>query len=313
MPTPPPDPPPALSADELRRRLLASTPPPIAADAPAWNPGSNLDLLSRLRMPGGKSGAVSVPAARSVPTPALSPESVRVPPVRRPPTPAARYAPPDPASAIAGALSQIAGLGEGSGRLPLDDTPLAEVQRLRAENRELRSLLDELRHLLQEASEGEQRAAGTEAELRAALAAKDAQVEELSGQLGAVEEQIARGDLAPPPPAAKSRGELEEWADELEREAAQVGQERRRVDDDRRQLMEDEEGLERQMREMEVGMARERAMLARQETELKRLHAEIQHELDLLQRGDAGLREQMAKFQRRAAEVMQKPAGPPRR
>ena len=85
------------------------------------------------------------------------------------------------------------------------------------------------------------------------------------------------------------------------------------MDDDRRQLMEDEEGLGRQMREMEVGMARERALLARQETELKRLHGEIQHELELLQRGDAGLREQMAKFQRRAAEVMQKPAGPPRR
>jgi hypothetical protein len=58
---------------------------------------------------------------------------------------------------------------------------------------------------------------------------------------------------------------------------------------------------------MEVSMARERAVLARQETELKRLSAEIQHELDLLQRGDATLREQMAKFQRRAQEVMTKP------
>jgi hypothetical protein len=60
------------------------------------------------------------------------------------------------------------------------------------------------------------------------------------------------------------------------------------------------------MREMEVSMARERAMLARQETELKRLSAEIQHELDILQLGDAGLREQMARFQRRAQEVMSK-------
>ena len=49
------------------------------------------------------------------------------------------------------------------------------------------------------------------------------------------------------------------------------------------------------------------ALIARQETELKRLSAEIQHELDLMQRGDAGLREQMAKFQRRAQEVMTKP------
>jgi hypothetical protein len=56
---------------------------------------------------------------------------------------------------------------------------------------------------------------------------------------------------------------------------------------------------------MEVSMARERALMARQETELKRLSAEIQHELELMQRGDAALREQMVKFQRRANEVMQ--------
>lgn len=45
--------------------------------------------------------------------------------------------------------------------------------------------------------------------------------------------------------------------------------------------------------------------MARQETELKRLSAEIQQELELMQRGDAGLREHLAKFQRRAADVMQ--------
>lgn len=79
------------------------------------------------------------------------------------------------------------------------------------------------------------------------------------------------------------------------------------MDDDRRQLQEDEEALEKQMRDMEVSMARERALMARQETELKRLSAEIQHELEIMQRGDASLREQMQKFQRRAQEVMQKP------
>jgi hypothetical protein len=64
------------------------------------------------------------------------------------------------------------------------------------------------------------------------------------------------------------------------------------------------------MREMEVSMARERALLARQETELKRLSAEIQHELEIMQRGDASLREQLSKFQRRAADVMQGKIGP---
>ena len=52
-------------------------------------------------------------------------------------------------------------------------------------------------------------------------------------------------------------------------------------------------------------MARERALMARQETELKRLSAEIQQELELMQRGDASLREQLIKFQRRASDVMQ--------
>ena len=40
-----------------------------------------------------------------------------------------------------------------------------------------------------------------------------------------------------------------------------------------------------------------------------RLNAEIQHELELMQRGDATLRDQMAKFQRRAQEVLTKPPG----
>src|SRR5262249_54738413 len=63
------------------------------------------------------------------------------------------------------------------------------------------------------------------------------------------------------------------------------------------------------MREMEVSMARERAMMARQETELKRLSAEIQHELELLQRGDGTLREQLSKFQRRHQEVLSRSLG----
>src|SRR5207248_4633571 len=135
------------------------------------------------------------------------------------------------------------------------------------------------------------------------------QLHEASTQLGAIEEQIAKGELAPPAPAPKTRTELEEWADELEKDSSKLAQERKKLEAERQQLREDEEGLEAQMREMEVAMARERALLARQETELRRLSAEIQHELDLVQRGDASLREQMQKFQRRAAEVMNKPGG----
>ena len=83
------------------------------------------------------------------------------------------------------------------------------------------------------------------------------------------------------------------------------------LEHDRKQLREDEEAMEKQLRDMEVGMARERPGMARQETELKRLSAEIQQELELLQRGDGQLREQMQKFQRRASDVMQGKFGGP--
>ncbi|MBX9622471.1 MAG: hypothetical protein K2X82_01520, partial [Gemmataceae bacterium] len=79
----PTDPSVSVSAAELRRRLLASTPLPAAAAEPAagsdagWNTGSNLDLLTRLRMPGGASGSVPVPLPRPAPAPDLSPAAVR--------------------------------------------------------------------------------------------------------------------------------------------------------------------------------------------------------------------------------------------
>lgn len=327
-------PPPSISAAELRRRLLASTPPPLAATASTPEPGEDVaedaageppgswtgtqDLLARLRMPG-KSGSVPVPTSRPVPTIPTAPAAPiptvpdplpsRTPVNRRTPGP---VSPPvnqmygNSASAIAGALNHLADLTLGGGR---GDDSSGEIQRLRAENNELRTLLDEMKHLLQEASDAEQQLTTKEKEFQAVVSEKDSQIDELSAQLGAIEEQIAKGELAPPPPVPKTRTELEEWGDELEKESSKLAQDRKRLEDDRRQLREDEEALEKQMREMEVSMARERALLARQETELKRLSAEIQHELEILQRGDAGLREQMAKFQRRAQEVMTKPPG----
>lgn len=325
--TPPDQPPPSISAAELRKRLLASTPPPIVATASTPDPVEELpdeaeplpapptpaaaggswtggtELLSKLRMPG-KSGSVPVPTSRPVPVVPEPFVPTRTPVGRRSPGGSRLYG--DSNGSIAGALSHLADLSSGSRH---DDSPLAEIQRLKGENKELRTLLDEMKHLLQEASDTEQQLTTKEKEFAAALEAKDAQINELNAHLGAIEEQIAKGELAPPPPAPKTRGELEEWGDDLEKESAKLAQERKRLEDDRRQLREDEEALERQMREMEVAMARERALLARQEIELKRLHAEIQHEAEILQRGDAGLREQMAKFQRRAQEVMTKPGG----
>ncbi|MCI0700045.1 MAG: hypothetical protein L0241_03045 [Planctomycetia bacterium] len=332
--TPPAQPSSSLSAAELRRRLLASTPPPLASAAPNGEedldvtvplavpiaavtatptpvpaPASSPDLLARLRMPG-KSGPLPVPPAR--PAAPAAPPTQRAPVNRQtpPPHPSNNRAYSDPASAIAGALSQLAELQQ-NGR-QYDDSPHAENQRLKGEIKELRSLLEEMKQLLQEASETEQQLVTKEKEFEKILAEKDSQIDDLSTHLGAIEEQIAKGELVPPPPVPKTRTELEDWADELEKESAKLTQDKKKLEDERRQLREDEEALEKQMRDMEVAMARERAMIARQETELKRLSAEIQHELEILQRGDAGLREQMQKFQRRAAEVMTKPgAGNP--
>lgn len=162
-------------------------------------------------------------------------------------------------------------------------------EQLRRDNTQFKQLMDEMRQLLQDASEQEQRVQKELTERDARLKVSEEKVAELQALV----------DAKP-----KTKSELEEWADELERESFQVQQDRRAMEEDRKQLREDEAALEKQMREMEVQMARERAMLARQETELKRLNAEIQHELDLMQRGDGALRERLAVFQRRHAEVV---------
>ena len=312
---------PANSTAELRRRLLASAAPPASqpesaqpiAAASGFNSwGSGQDLLSRLRMPGAQPGSavIGMPALRTAvvaePEPSVA---LRTGMSRRTPAPGRQI---EPGSAIAGALNTLASITDSNRNGP-DDSPMAEIQRLRTENRELRHLLDEMKPLLHEASELEREAGAKDEGHLAAVQQRDAQIEELNSQLFAIEEQISKGELAPPLPVAKTRNELEEWNDELEQEAAKVEQDRKRIEDDRRQLHEDEEGLEKQMRDMEVSMARERAMIARQETELKRLSAEIQHELEILQRGDAGLRDQLSKFQRRAQEVMTKPGPAGRR
>lgn len=202
------------------------------------------------------------------------------------------------------------GADGGSGiRRALHSPEMDELRRLQAENAELRDVLEEMKGILQDASTQEERAQQTETSLREQVAELEGQLQELQEHITEVDRQIEVGELVPRP---KTRDELTEWADELEQESFKIGQERRALEEDRQQLREDEEALERQMREMEVQMARERAQLARQETELKRLNADIQRELELLQRGDTGLREQLAKFQRRQQEAMTRGAAGPR-
>lgn len=300
--------------------------PPGPPQVSTW--GSSNDALSRLRMPGQSSGAMPIPST-DAPAETFPPPLTGIPgsSAKRSPVIGARIPAQDTQNyATEGAIGERSSGGRfvvpGSGPQPAPTSrqvastgaDSAESQRLRTENKELRQLLDDMKYLLQEASDNEQQYAAREAELMTALGDRQRQVDELSSQLREIEDQITNGSLGPQQQVAppKTRTELEDWSDELEQEAAKLAQDRKRYDEEVRQLREDEEGLESQMREMEVSMARERAMMARQETELKRLSAEIQHELEMMQRGDASLREQMQKFQRRAADVMQgRVGGPP--
>lgn len=296
-----------LSPAELRRRLLAAPTdalPPVTDEAPA----------PRRRPEGRSSSSMATQAAIDLEV--LSPEVIPtgprtapMPEVRYDSTPfrlpEAGYSPPSyhPAAPHA-APAQHAAPAAPAGPAPSQ----GEIDYLRAHNQELSRIIEEMRPLLEEASTQETRYQEREHEYQGQLAERDAQLEELKTKVALLEEHIAN---IPPPKVPKTRDELEEWSDELEKEASKITQERRRLDDDRRQLRDDEEALERQMREMEVSMARERAMMARQETELKRLSAEIQHEIEILQRGDGNLREQLAKFQRRHQEVLGRGSGGP--
>ena len=319
----PQDPPASISAAELRRRLLASTPPPLGVpgspsiDVEALAAQSTGSQRSRLTMPGshGPVAASSLPPVvdSAIPEVPILPTRSRLSRLDQ--------------SALLGGGGSIGGSGHGVPSPIGDaDAPLAppakggssnsrvhtedDYRRLKQENRELRKLLEEMKQLLQEASDNEQAASAREAELREQMGTKQRQVDDVTAQLQEIEAQVASGALTQAPPVPKTRTELEEWADELEREAAKMQKQRREMDEERKQLRDDEQSLEKQMRDMEVSMARERALMARQETELKRLSAEIQHELELMQRGDANLREQLNKFQRRATDVMQGKIGP---
>ena len=323
-----PEPPKSISAAELRRRLLASTPPPMgvgsfspeidleqelpipavaraAAPVPTmpvgWSAGIGPEAVARLRMPGqGVPSSVPQPGVDGI-DPAQF--QARFPVNRRTPMGV-------PNAGYGGYGGPMAGAGATHPPVGRPMPPGTDGQRLYQENIELRHLLGEMKQLLQDASKSEQQHAAKEQEFENLLTAKTRQVEELTSQIQHIEEQISSGALAPQQPQ-RSRTELEEWSDELEKENQRLSQERKQLDEGRKQLREDEEASEKQMRNMEVTMAKERAMMARQETELRRLHAEIQHELEIMNRGDTVLREQMMKFQRRANDAMGRPAGPP--
>jgi len=294
---------PRLTTADLRRRLhggaVAPTPVPGAPARPADPrlavPASVADLpidedAPTLNFGTDDDGSI-MPIAQPVPIPSTPIPASRVPTAEllRPSSKSSAHHPRPP---LHPSMAHVQPVHERASSLLSDHSQspadaVADV--LRTENEQLRQVMEEMRQLLQDASDQEQR-------VQAELAERDRLLAEARDKAEALEGQLKN--------KPKTRGELEEWSDELEQEAAKIAQGRRDLDAERQQLREDESSLEKQMRDMEVQMARERAMLARQEQELKRLNAEIQHELEVMQQGGGTLRDRLAVFQRKHAEVV---------
>lgn len=176
------------------------------------------------------------------------------------------------------------GLG-GKPRPELGPDEAQELDMLRGENDQLRTLCLELEQALQEASHlGDQGSEERFREYEGMLEEKTETIRQLHQDLQHAHSVVAEMEaqlqeaLAARPPAgpAPREEELLALSEELERE--------------RRQLQEDEETLMEQMREMEVSMARERAEMARQRNDLTRLQSEIRHELERLEKSGAAVR-----------------------
>jgi len=172
-----------------------------------------------------------------------------------------------------------------------------ELEGLRAENTELRSIIDELRQLVDEAAtKGEETWAERQKEYETLLDEKNLTIQSMA-------EKVQELESRPPPgPPTPKEEELLAMSEELERERCQLQQERRQVEEDRNQLSEDEQTMTQQMREMECQMAKERADMARQKTELTRIHDEIRHELEKIER-NGQLNQRLGQLRQRYQEV----------
>src|ERR1051326_259343 len=129
---------------------------------------------------------------------------------------------------------------------PLTTTGNAELERLRAENGELRQLVAEYRELLEanDPSVWEQKV--THAEHIAAE--REEQVKVMRQRVEEWDTKFKTHRFVP------QDDELAQTADELDKERAKLAQESKQLETDRQQLKEDEEGMMKQMRDMEVGM-----------------------------------------------------------
>jgi hypothetical protein len=202
---------------------------------------------------------------------------------------------PGPARAANGSFhgEVLRPAGSRHGLPPLTgNNNFAELDKVRSENAELRAMVADLRHFFEE---------NDPAVWEHKLHESDELIASQKKQIDEWQEKLQTHRLVP------SDHDLAEMSDELEKERCQLAQDRKTLEAERQQLREDEESLMKQMRDMEVSMAKDRADLARQRTEIQRIQGEIRHELDILQRGDASVKDRLASFQRRSQEAGTRP------
>lgn len=296
-----PSPDPSLSI--LRRRLLSAATPP-STDCPSDSVdfdqigeselSSEIESLLRAKPTDhAKQDDVDAVIQQYQAERAMSDSSTRWPRRDQIPAPAAASTRALPGSRNGARPTPPRGLP------PLTTATHAELERLRAENAELKQVIEEYREVLEANDPAIWEQRFNEAEQL--LKEKDEQLQALKAQVEEWEERFKTHRFVP------HDDDLAREADELDKERARLTQERKELEAERQQLKEDEEAMMAQMREMEIGMAKDRAELARQRTELQRLQAEIQHEMELLQRGDASIKERLAQFQRRCHDASGRP------
>lgn len=181
----------------------------------------------------------------------------------------------------------------------------AEMERLVAENGQLREIIAELRHAVDHAAgKREQSWAEQQKEYEGLLEEKSELIRNLHAKVQELESQKPVAPLTP------KEEELLALNEELERERCRIEQERRQLDEDLKQFKDDEQIMVQQMRDMELQMARERAELARQRNDLQRILDEIRHEIERIER-DGGLNERLVMLRQRYHDVSKGRIGPP--
>ncbi len=185
-------------------------------------------------------------------------------------------------------------------------TEADELERLRAENAELRCTVAELRQQPEAGGAEGANWKDREKEYDSLLEEKSEVIRSLHLKIQELQ-NLAAGKA---PVRLPNEDELQAVCDELERERSQLDLERREIERERAQIKDDEESLMKQMRDMEMAMSRERAELARQRNELQRLHTDIRHELELAAR-EASLRDRLVPLQRRHQDISNRKGAAP--